>query len=73
MKATKKLLREIKSCCHHGHGASVFADGSVIQAVSSNDVIAYSLPGGGWEYRIAYIDDPNITLDDLDFLLNRTN
>ena len=65
MKATRKMLKEIKSCCHHGHGASVFGNGDVMQAISSNDVIATSKVGGGWDYRVAYIDDPDITLTEL--------
>lgn len=62
MKVTRKLLAEVKQCCHHGHGASIFADGTVMQAISSNDVMARGKIGGGWEYRIAYVDDHKITL-----------
>ena len=73
MKATKKLLSEVKSCCHHGHGASIFADGSMMQAISSNDVMARGKSGGGWEYRIAYIDDPDITLDGLQRIFDQSD
>lgn len=71
MKTTKKILSEIRKCCHHGHGASLFEDGTVIQAINSNDVIARSRIEGGWEYRIAYIDDPKYTLSDLQDLIER--
>lgn len=50
------IARESKLCCHHGHGMAVFADGSTMQAISSNDVIARGNGSGGWEYRIGYID-----------------
>ncbi len=69
IKITPELIEEIKSCCHHGHGASIFLDGSVMQAVSSNDCIARSNPAGGWTYRIAYIDDPEVTEDELEYYL----
>jgi len=61
---TRKMLKEVKSCCHHGHGASIFRDGTIMMAINSNDVIAHS-KDGGWEYRIAYIDDPDVTLSEL--------
>ena len=73
MKATRKVLSDVKSCCHHGHGASIFADGDVMQAISSNDVMARSKVGGGWDYRIAYVDDPKITLDELQDVFDRSN
>lgn len=71
MEITQELLDEIKSCCHNGHGASVFANGDVYQAISSNDVLARQSSDGGWEYRVAYIDDPDIDEDALDYLLNQ--
>jgi len=61
MKATRKMLKEIRSCCHHGHGAAVFSDGSVMLALSSNAVVARDDGQGGWDFRIAYIDDPTIS------------
>ena len=70
MKATRSMLKDVKSCCHHGHGASLFSNGDVIQAINSNDVIARSKIGGGLDYRIAYINDPNVTLADLQRILD---
>jgi hypothetical protein len=59
MKVTQKLINQIakdsKDCCHNGHGMSVFADGSTMFAVSSNDVCARSDSDGGWDYRVAYV------------------
>ena len=70
---TEEMLEDVKSCCHNGHGASVFADGDVMQAISSNDVIARGAPDGdGWEYRIAYVSDPDITLEDLQNIFDET-
>lgn len=63
----EKVLEEIKNCCHHGHGASVFANGDVMQAINENDVIAHSTPGG-WEYRIGYIDNPDVAIEDVKYL-----
>jgi hypothetical protein len=70
VKVTKQLLEEIKNCCHNGHGASVFSDGTVMQAISSNDVLARGDGQGGWDYRVAYVDDPEIDLEGLKYLLN---
>ena len=70
MKVTKKLVKRVQACCHHGHGASIFNDGTVMQAISSNDVIARGDGRGGWEYRIAYIDNPNITVAQLQEIIN---
>ena len=64
-KVSNKLVSEVRSCCHHGHVASIFADGAVMQAISSNDIMARSRVGGGWEYRIGYVDDPKITREEL--------
>ena len=69
MKATKKMLREIKECCHDGHGASVFSNGDVYQSISYNDVIARSTVDG-MDYRLFYVDDPDITLDELKYRLD---
>jgi len=69
----KSKLREIKNqikyCCHDGMGASVYSDGTVLQSISINDCIAVS-SDNGWDYRIAYITDPNITLKQLRNLFN---
>lgn len=73
MKATRKMLTEVKRCCHHGHGASLFRDGTVMQAISYNDIIARSMTtrdGNQWDYRLAYIDDPAITLAELQGILD---
>jgi hypothetical protein len=72
MKATRKLTSEVRRCCHHGHGAAIFADGDVMQAISSNDIIARGAPAGGWEYRIAYVDDPTVTTADLQNIFDRS-
>ena len=60
-----RLAFEVRRCCHHGHGAAVFADGTVMQAISSNDVVARGNGAGGWEWRIGYVDDPKVTRDEL--------
>lgn len=70
MKITKELVKEVKTCCHHGHGAAIFEDGSVVFAISSNDVIARGDGRGGWEYRIAYVDDPDVDKEYLELLIN---
>lgn len=64
IKVSNKMVSEVRLCCHHGHGASIFRDGTVMQAISYNDVMAYSTPEG-WEHRIAYVDDPKITRAEL--------
>lgn len=69
-RSLKEILVDVRSCCHHGHGAALFADGDVYQAVSSNDVLAREDGEGGWEYRIAYIDDPDITEVELGNILS---
>ena len=60
MKKTREELstirKEIARCCHCGHGASVFTDGSVYYAVSVNDCLAVGDSTGKWDYRIAYYD-----------------
>jgi len=65
---TKQTIMDVKACCHHGHGASVFmnADGGLVvyQSVSSQDVIARSR-NGGWDYRIRYITGNDITRADI--------
>lgn len=71
LKVTRKMVSEVRRCCHNGHGASIFADGSVMQAISSNDVIARGDGRGGWDHRIAYVSDPTITTKDLQEIFDR--
>ena len=75
MKATKEMLKEIRSCCHNGHGAALFSDGTVIQGIDSNSVLARQKTdenGEYWDYRIAYISDPRINLEFLQEILDQS-
>lgn len=71
MKITQKLINQIakdsKDCCHNGHGMSVFADGSTMFAVSSNDVCARGDGYGGWDYRVAYVANAMTRAESADF------
>ena len=61
VKVKRSLTTAVRRCCRNGHRAAIFADGTVMEAVSVNDVVARSNGRGGWEYRIAYVDDPQVT------------
>ena len=47
--------------CHPeglGIGLAIFADGSFMESISSNDVLARGDGNGGWDHRVAYINTP---------------
>jgi hypothetical protein len=65
MKITQRqiaiIAAETKSVCHRegiGNVVNVFADGSMLEGVSENDVIARGSGNGGWDYRIACLRYP---------------
>lgn len=67
-----RIARDSKECCQNGHGMALFADGSTIFAISSNDVVARGASGGRWDYRIKYISRPMSRAEAMEMLLLAT-
>ena len=65
MKVTKKMLKEVKQCCQYGHGASIFEDGVILQSHGYNDITAKRGRNNEWDFRLVYIDNPNIDMKEL--------